>query len=61
MYFHPYLAQRSAEERIKDRLHEAEQYRLIRSAEGRRKARGWWTSVMLMFSSLLSLVVRPQS
>ena len=28
MLFDPYLAQRLAEERIKDRLREAEQYRL---------------------------------
>ena len=36
----PYLAQRLAEERIKDALREAEQYRLIRRAtRGSRKAR----------------------
>ena len=43
MLFNSYLAQRLAEERIKDRLREAEQYRLIRAAKGPRKARGWWT------------------
>ena len=61
MYFDPYLAQRLAEERIKDRLREAEQYRLIRAAKGPRKVRGWWTSVALMLSSLVGLVIRPQS
>jgi hypothetical protein len=61
MYFDPYLAQRLAEERIKDRLREAEQYRLIRAAQGPQKAREWWSSVALVFSSLVGLVVRPQS
>ncbi len=61
MYFDPYLAQRLAEERIKDRLREAEQYRLIRAAKGPRKTRGWWTPVALMLGSLVGLVVRPQS
>ena len=61
MYFDPYLAQRLAEERIKDRLREAEQYRLIRAAQGPRKTRGWWTPVALMLGSLVGLVVRPQS
>ena len=61
MYFDSYLAQRLAEERIKDRLREAEQYRLIRAAQGPRKARGWWRSVVLMLSSLIGLIIRPQS
>jgi len=61
MYFDPYLAQWLAEERIKDRLREAEQYRLIRAAKGPRKTRGWWTPVALMLGSLVGLVVRPQS
>jgi hypothetical protein len=61
MCFDPYLAQRLAEERIKDRLWEAEQYRLIRAAQGPRKARGWWTLLALMLSSLVGLIVRPQS
>ena len=60
MLFNSYLAQRLAEERIKDRLREAEQYRLIRAAQGPRKARGWWLSVALMLGSLVGLVVRPQ-
>jgi len=59
--FDPYLAQRLAEERVKDRLREAKQYQLIRAAQGPRKARGWWRSVVLMLSSLLGLVIRPQS
>ena len=61
MLFDPYLAQRLAEERIKDRLREAEQYRLIRAAKSHEMARGWWTSVALMLSSLVGLVIRPQS
>ncbi len=61
MYFDPYLAQRLAEERIKDRLREAEQYRLVRAAQGPRKAWGRWTPVALMLGSLVGLVVRPQS
>ena len=58
MYFDPYLAQRLAEERIKDGLQEAEQERLIRAAKDPRKARGWRLPVALVFSSLLSLVIR---
>jgi len=61
MYFDPYMAQRLAEEYMKDRLREAEQYRLIRAAQGPRKAQGWWTPVALMLGSLVGLVVRPQS
>ena len=61
MYFDPYRTQRLAEERIKDRLREAEQYRLIRAAQGPQKARGWWTPVALMLGGLVGLVVRPQS
>ncbi|RLF32126.1 MAG: hypothetical protein DRN08_07010 [Thermoplasmata archaeon] len=61
MLFDPYLAQRLAEERIKDRLREAEQERLIRAAKGPRKARGWWTPLVLMLGSLVSLIIRPQS
>jgi hypothetical protein len=61
MYFDPYLAQRLAEECIKDRLREAEQYRLVRAAQGPRKAWGRWTSVALMLGSLMGLVIRPQS
>ena len=61
MLFNSYLAQRLAEDRIKDRLREAERYRLVRAAQGPQKARGWWSSVALMLGSLLGLVVRPQS
>jgi len=61
MYFDPYLAQRLVEERIKDRLRETEEYRLIRAAKGPQKARRWWPSVALMLSSLLGLFIRPQS
>jgi len=61
MLFDPYLAQRLAEERIKDRLREAEQYRLIRAAQGPRKTRGWLTPLALMLGSLVGLFVRPQS
>jgi len=45
----------------RDALREAEQGRLIRAAKGPRKARGWWTSVALMLSSLVGLIIRPQS
>jgi hypothetical protein len=51
----------AVEERIKDRLREAEQYRLIRAAKGPPKARGWWTPVALMLGSLVGLVVRLYS
>ncbi|MEA3340458.1 MAG: hypothetical protein U9R15_10880 [Chloroflexota bacterium] len=61
MLFNSYLAQRLAEERIKDRLREAEQYRLIRAAQAPRKARGWWTPLASMLGSLVGLFVRPQS
>ena len=61
MLFNPYLAQRLAEEHIKDALREAEQERLIRAAKGPWKGRGWWPSVALMLSSLFGLVIRPQS
>jgi len=61
MLFNSYLAQRLAEERIKDRLREAEQYRLIRAAQDPRKARGWWTPVALMLGTLVGLIIRPQS
>ena len=61
MLFDPYLAQWLAEELIKDRLREAEQYRLVRAAKDPRKTRGWWTLVSLMLGSLMGLVVRPQS
>ena len=61
MLFNPYLAQWLAEERMKDMLREAEQARLIRAAQGPRKARGWWTSLALMLGALLGPVIRPQS
>ncbi|MBL7065243.1 MAG: hypothetical protein ISS49_13705 [Anaerolineae bacterium] len=57
MLFDPYLAQRLAEEHIKDRLREAEQYRLIRAAQIPQKTRGWWASLALMLGSLVGLVV----
>ena len=61
MLFSHYEAERIMEERVKDALREAEQERLIRTAKCPRKARGWWTSVALMLSSLVGLVIRPQS
>jgi len=45
MYFDPYLAQRMAEERIKDRLREAEEARLIRAAKSHKMAWRWWSPV----------------
>jgi hypothetical protein len=47
----------AVEECIKDRLREAEQYRLIRAAKGPRKTWGWWTPVALIGGTLLSFVV----
>ena len=61
MLFNLFLTQQMMEERMKDALREAEQKRLIRAARGPRKVRGWWTSVALMLSSLVGLVIRPQS
>jgi hypothetical protein len=61
MFFDPYMAQRLAEEYMKERRREAEQYRLIRAAQGPRKARGWWTPAALMFGSLVGLVLQPQN
>ena len=61
MLFSHYEAERIMEERVKDALRKAEQERLIRAAKGPRKVRGWWTSVALMLSSLVGLVIRPQS
>lgn len=61
MLFSHYEAERIMEERVKDALREAEQKRLIRAAQGPRKVRGWWTSVALMISSLVGLIIRPQS
>ena len=61
LFINPYLAQRLAEERMKDALREAEQERLIRAAKGPRKARERQSPVKLTFVSLLGLVMRPQS
>ena len=57
MFFDPYMAQRLAEEYMKDRLREAEQERLIRAAQGPRKAREWWLPAALIMGALLGLVV----
>ena len=38
MQFNPYLAQRVAEERMKDAMRKAQQARLIRAAKGPRKS-----------------------
>jgi len=59
--FNPFLAERLAGERMKDAMREAEQERLIRAAKGPRKSRDQGLSVMLVLSSLLGLVIRPQS
>ncbi len=61
MVFEPYTAQRLAEEQIKDRLREVERYRLIRAAQGPRKAQSRWTPVVLMLGIPVDLVVRLQS
>jgi len=41
MWFNPFLAQRLAEERMKDAQREAEQARLIRTAKSARRVREW--------------------
>ena len=57
-FINPYLAQRLAEERVKDALREAEQARLIRAAQGPRKARKEWFNVVgAVLSGLASSVV----
>jgi len=57
-FINPYLAQRLAEERVKDALREAEQARLIRAAQGPRKARKEWLNVVgTILSGLASSVV----
>ena len=61
MLLNHYEAERMMEEHVKDALREAEQERLIRAARGPRRARGWWTSLALMLSSLVGFVIRPQS
>ena len=61
MIFNPYLAERLAGERRKDALRKAEQAQLIRAAKGPRKVRDQGLPVMFIPSSLLGLVIRPQS
>ena len=57
-FINPYLVQRLAEERVKDALREAEQARLIRAAQGPRKARKEWFNVVgTILSGLASSVV----
>ena len=57
MYFDPYMAQRLAEEYMKERRREAEQARLLRAAEGPRKTREWWLPAALIMGALLGLIV----
>ena len=61
MWASHYEIERMMEVSARNLRREAERERLIRTAKGPRKARGWWTSVALMLSSLLALVVRQQS
>ena len=61
MLLDPYLVQWMTKDRIEDVQREVEQARLIRAAQGPRRARGWWTSLVLMLGSLVGLVIRPQS
>ena len=56
-----YEVERMMEVSARNLRREAERQRLIRTAKGPRKARAWWTSVALMLSSLLALVLPPQS
>jgi len=56
-FINPYLVQRLAEERMKDALREAEQARLIRAAQGPRKARKEWFNVVgAVLSGLVGFV-----
>jgi len=58
MLFNPWVAQRVAEERMKDLLREAEQERLIR--KGKRPARtgiGRWIAPLLATSFVVAIVV----
>ena len=61
MLFNHYEAERMMEERVKDALREAEQERLMRATKSHERTREWWTPLALMLSSLVGLVVRPQS
>jgi len=56
-----YEAERVMEERMKDAVHEADRGRLIQAAKGTRKVRGWRPAVASILSSLLGLLIRPQS
>ena len=61
MYSDSYETQLLAKQYRKDKLREAEQARLIRTAKGPREVRGWWLQMPLILSSLLALFTRPQS
>jgi len=54
--FDPYMAQRMAEEYIKDALREAEQERLIRQAEHSRQAWSLWPLAALTLGALLVFI-----
>ncbi len=55
LWFNPYLAERSAEERRKDAMREAEQARPIQAAKRPRKERKWRLRLALILKSLLAI------
>ena len=56
-FINPYLAQRLAEERMKDALREAEQACLVRAVQGPRKVwKEWFNVVWTILSGLASSV-----
>jgi len=55
LWFNPYLAERLAEERMRDATREAERARLIREAKGPRKKQGWQLMVMSILKGLLAI------
>ena len=56
-----WLLAKVADYQRRDALREARQERLVRAAKGCEKARGRRSLVALILSSLVGLVVRPQS
>jgi len=58
LFINPHLAQRLAEERMKDTLREAEQERLARAAQGTpRRRMGLLDAVMLAVSVIAAIAV----
>ena len=61
MYSSPFVAELVEKERMKDAMRHAEQARLIREAEGSRKAWGWPLPMVMAFKSVQALVIRSQA